>query len=730
MATFNVTNTKNAGNGSLRNAIAKANATPGADTITFDSSLAGMTIGLTSRELSITDSLTINGLGANLLTVDAQQNGFRVFNIDNDSDDLINVFINGLTITGGNPIGSGGGIFTSENLTIQDSIISGNTSNGIKGQYDIFTADGGGIDSEYGNLNIINTEIINNQAVGDLADGNPQFQENFGDDPDGGGVSIRNGQLNVVDSTISGNKVTGGLSDGGGLYGWYSDITVTNSTISGNAVEGTAFGSGGGIYNRHGNTTIANSTIADNSTFMTSGVGSADGGGIFSRNGDIEITNSTVSGNSAVGLDKTDGGGVYSRNGNLTVANSTISYNSTAGNSADGGGIFSSSGIATITNSTIYGNSADGRGGGLFSEGNTNLTNTIIANSTGRDAVLTNSLIDTNVNNLIEDGNYNPFLSGDPGLGPLQNNGGSTETHALLPGSIAIDAGNNRGSRGLRSDQRGRGFDRIVNGRVDIGAYEVQEQQLLTPDPQSLLFSLKNKQTLGGVVFRPEDIVEYNLADQSFTKFFDGSDVGLRGVKIDAFEILDNNEILFSFDRPKRINGIQNVVDDSDIVKFTPRSPRDNSRGSFELYFDGSDVGLTKASEDIDGLSVDPLTGDLLISTLGVFQVRGVRGKDEDILRFNSDTLGRNTRGTWSLEFDGSDVELTMGSEDIDAIGINGEQLLLSTTGNFGVTDVSGKNRDVFAFNPNTLGRSTSGTFEEFFSELGRSNISGVHLLG
>ncbi|WP_287324477.1 right-handed parallel beta-helix repeat-containing protein [Okeania sp. SIO1F9] len=820
MATFNVTNTMDAGNGSLRDAIAMANATPDADTITFDSSLTGMTIGLTSGELSITNPLTINGLGANLLTVDAQQNGFRVFNIDNGNNDLIDVFIDGLTITGGNPIGGGGGIFTSENLTVQDSIISGNTSTGIEGQYDIGRSiDGGGINSYGGYLKIVNTDIINNEVKGQLADGNPEFQNDFGDDPDGGGVSIRNGQLNVVDSTISGNKVTGGLSDGGGIYGWYSDITVTNSTISGNTLEGTALGSGGGIYNRHGNTTIANSTIANNSTLMTSEFGSADGGGIFSRNGDLEITNSTVSGNSAVGLDRTDGGGVYSKNGNLTVANSTISYNSTAGNSADGGGIFSSSGIATITNSTIYGNSADGRGGGLFSEGRTNLTNTIIANSTGRDAVLKTSKIDTNVNNLIEDGHYNPFLSGDPGLGPLQNNGGSTETHALLSDSIAIDAGDNGGATGLTFDQRGQEFDRIVNGTVDIGAYEVQEPQPPAPEPQppapepqppapepqpptpepqpptpepqpptpepqppapepqpptpepqpptpepqppapepqpptpepqpptpepqpptpepqpptpepqpptpeteSLLFSLKNNQTLGGVSFRREDIVEYNLTDQSFSKFFDGSDVGLKGFRIDAFEVIDDNEILFSFERPKNINGIQ--VDDSDIVKFTPTSSGDNSSGSFELYFDGSDVGLTEGGEDIDGLSVDPLTKDLLISTRGSFNVSGISGKDEDILRFNPDT------GAWSIEFDGSDVDLTGHSEDIDAIGINGEQLLLSTTGSFSVTDVSGQDEDVFIFNPNTLGISTSGTFEEFFSELNSSDISGVHFL-
>ena len=288
----------------------------------------------------------------------------------------------------------------------------------------------------------------------------------------------------------------------------------------------------------------------------------------------------------------------------------------------------------------------------------------------------------------------------------------STETHALLPGSIAIDAGDNGGATGLTSDQRGPGFDRIVNGTVDIGAYEVQEQQPPTPEPQSLLFSLQNNQTLGGISFRREDIVEYNLDDQSFSKFFDGSDVGINGFRIDAFEVLDNNEILFSFERPRNINGIENAVDDSDIVKFTPTSPEDNSSGSFELYFDGSDVGLTKGGEDIDGLSVDPLTGDLLISIKASFNASGISGKDEDIMRFNSDTLGSNTSGTWSVELDGSDVELTRGSEDIDAIGINGEQLLLSTTGNFAVTDVSGQDEDVFIFNPNTLGSSTSGTFE------------------
>ncbi len=485
MAVFNVTNLMDAGAGSLRDAINMANGSAGADTINFN--LSSGTIGLTSGELLITDSLTINGLGANLLTVDAQMNGFRVFNIDDGTNSLIDVFIDGVTITGGNPIGGGGGIFTSENLTIQNSIISGNTSTGIEGQYDIFSADGGGIDSQDSNLTIINTHIFNNKVIGQLADGQFANQSHtYGDDPDGGGVSIRNGRLEIENSTISDNQVTGGLTDGGGVYALHSDVMVTNSTISGNTVIGTALGSGGGIYNRYGNTTVINSTIADNSTEMTRDFGSGDGGGIFSRNGDLEVINSTVSGNSAFGKNRTDGGGIYSRNGNLTVVNSTISYNSTAGISADGGGIFSSNGTATITNSTLSHNSADALGGGLFNGGTTNLTNTIIANSIGLDCVLNNNRIGTKANNLIEDGSCNPFLSGDPGLQPLQNNGGSTETQALLSNSIAIDAGDNANAVGLLFDQRGPFFDRIVNGTVDIGAYEVQQQQQQQQQPNSV----------------------------------------------------------------------------------------------------------------------------------------------------------------------------------------------------------------------------------------------------
>ncbi|MGD1703440.1 carboxypeptidase-like regulatory domain-containing protein, partial [Dapis sp. BLCC M229] len=266
-------------------------------------------------------------------------------------------------------------------------------------------------------------------------------------------------------------------------------------------------------------------------------------------------------------------------------------------------------------------------------------------------------------------------------------------------------------------------------GTVTAGSVSDEDQSGYTnPGQNSLLFSLKDHKTLDGISFKPEDIVEYNLADQSFTKFFDGSDVGIDHFNIDAFEVISDNEILLSFKSAQDIGGIH--VDDSDIVKFTATSLGENTAGSFDLYFDGSDVGLSKGSENIDGLSVDPVTGDLLISTQGNVKVPGVNSKDEDILRFKPDSLGSHTSGSWSVEFDGSDVGLSDNSEDVDAIGLKGEQILLSTTGNFSVTGLSGNKQDVFAFNPNTLGTSTSGTFEELFTELNNNDISGVHFLG
>ena len=226
---------------------------------------------------------------------------------------------------------------------------------------------------------------------------------------------------------------------------------------------------------------------------ITNGNVGADshGGGIANSGGTLTVRNSTISGNTALG----DGGGIYANSGTSTVLNSTISGNAAT---LSGGGIHTYRGTLTVTNSTISGNAAALSGGGMYGDECTvSLGNTILAGNTapdGPDGGNDGGTITSQGNNLI--GNNSGFgltaaagdLVGtsespiDPLLGPLQNNGGPTPTHALLPGSPAIDAGSNTlaTDAGLTTDQRGVSFFRAADGdqdwtiAVDIGAYEVQ----------------------------------------------------------------------------------------------------------------------------------------------------------------------------------------------------------------------------------------------------------------
>ncbi len=152
-------------------------------------------------------------------------------------------------------------------------------------------------------------------------------------------------------------------------------------------------------------------------------------------------------------------------------------------NGGFGGGIFSGSDATlTITNSTLRGNSADGAGGGIELRGGTlQIANTILqAGSKGANINASSGTVTSQGFNLSSD-NGSGFLTAtgdqintDPLLGPLQNNGGPTFTHALLTGSPAINAGDPSFVPPPLYDQRGPGFDRVVSGRIDVGAFEVQ----------------------------------------------------------------------------------------------------------------------------------------------------------------------------------------------------------------------------------------------------------------
>jgi CSLREA domain-containing protein len=229
----------------------------------------------------------------------------------------------------------------------------------------------------------------------------------------GGGASRVFQVDSGVTASISGLTVTGGgnASSGGGLSNLGTTM-LTNCTITGNSA-----GKGGGLYN-HGTATLKSCTISINTA-------AASGGGLQISGGSLTLTNCTVSGNSA----GHNGGGLYNTSGTVTIGN-TIAAGNTAGNlGPDVFGSFVSKGHNLI-------GKTDGSTGWVSSD----LTGTIAAL-------------------------LNPLLA------PLGNYGGPTQTIALLPGSPAIDAGSNSLiPSGVTTD--GRGLSRIVNGTVDIGAFE------------------------------------------------------------------------------------------------------------------------------------------------------------------------------------------------------------------------------------------------------------------
>ncbi len=219
---------------------------------------------------------------------------------------------------------------------------------------------------------------------------------------------------------------------------------------------------------------------------------------------------------------------------------------------------------------------------------------------------------------------------------------------------------------------------------------------------------------MGGIRFRDEDILVYNTATDTWSMYFDGSDVGLGGTDINAFTILDDGSILLSVNTSASLS--IGTIQDEDIVKFIPSSTGSNTAGTFEWYFDGSDVGLNASGEDIDAIGIDS-NGNLIISVLGRFSAGGLSGRDEDLWQFTATSLGANTSGSWSMYFDGSDVGLSNSSDEdvwgtwLDAQG----DIYLTTRGAFSVPGVSGDGADIFTFTPTSLGKNTAGSYQMYW---------------
>ena len=218
------------------------------------------------------------------------------------------------------------------------------------------------------------------------------------------------------------------------------------------------------------------------------------------------------------------------------------------------------------------------------------------------------------------------------------------------------------------------------------------------PTPPPLIFLSSNVAVnVDGVRAADEDILRF--ASGTFTLYFDGSDVGVGGADVDAFELVNagmHGGILMSFEAPIRLvlDGTSVLVDDSDIVKFTfEGAPGTSTSGSFTSCFDGSDFGLTTAGEDIDAIAFDA-DGRLVISPVGLAKVNGTSliVADEDLVAFGSGPFSCNpAAGTWALLIDGTDLALSAAAEDVGGAWIDvaspDKNIYLSTKGNFQAVD-------------------------------------------
>jgi N-acetylneuraminic acid mutarotase len=242
--------------------------------------------------------------------------------------------------------------------------------------------------------------------------------------------------------------------------------------------------------------------------------------------------------------------------------------------------------------------------------------------------------------------------------------------------------------------------------------------------------SLGSSATVAGVAIRNEDVFIVH-DDGSVELYFDGSDIGMGSMALDAFAMAPDGKLVMSFTQPAGVPGIVGTVDDSDLVRFNATSLGSTTAGAFQRYFDGSDVGLTTDDEDVDALEIRP-NGTLLISTVGTAAVPGISTADDsDVLRFVPSSLGGTTAGTWGRYFDGSDVGLTTDGEDVDALAVWTGAIGLSTTGALSVPNYTAADEDVSIFHPTRVGGTTEGEwmghlFDGSAFGLGTNDVTGV----
>lgn len=360
------------------------------------------------------------------------------------------------------------GDYSMGNLSIREAI---DLANGLTGTITILfspTLSGSTIHLEDGDLDISESLVIDGSSLSETITLDAQAESRIFD------LNAANENLTIIGLHITNGLETADNTPGSGgaiRFRSLGELVIDTSSITDSKATGFD-ADGGGIFVIDGNLTIRDSTISGNST---EGI-SSDGGGIFMRSGDINIIRSTISGNTTHGANS-EGGGLYSRDGGaVTLNQATVTNNRTTGTGSEGGGLitFANTGspVLVIQNSIVADN--------------------LVANGGGPDLVpddqaileIDYSLIgDTHGSGIVSSTGEGNVLDQSPMLAPLADNGGRTLTHALLVGSLAIDAGNpSIAFDPSEFDQRGAPFCRVVdipfaiNASIDIGAFELQSE--------------------------------------------------------------------------------------------------------------------------------------------------------------------------------------------------------------------------------------------------------------
>ncbi|MEL7050733.1 MAG: hypothetical protein AAGM45_02980, partial [Cyanobacteria bacterium J06588_5] len=279
------------------------------------------------------------------------------------------------------------------------------------------------------------------------------------------------------------------------------------------------------------------------------------------------------------------------------------------------------------------------------------------------------------------------FENPTPAEGDLFGNVVAIEGDALLVGAVGDD-----------------------DGGDNSGAAYLFESSQSTASQDLTYVSFDSSGEIADLRFKNDDILAFNPETADWSMYLDGSDIGLRDTDIDAFDILADGSVVFSVSTTTTLADI-GTVGSADLVRFIPTSTGSDTVGSFELYFQGEDVGLSTCSENIDALDVLP-DGRLVISTTGDFQVTNDKaGKDDDLLLFTPSSLGETTEGAWTSHLGSSELGVNGVTEDINGVWVDENSAVqLTAKGSLDIFTPRGVMDEALGVLPRSLGVQSQDT--------------------